>query len=346
MARGLALDTRNDSFAGQPLAKGKAMRLIKGASCFLILTFSHTSNAQTLGEINQYADLMVRLCIAGGRSESTSGGGSGDADLSIRSLDMKGKVEGNFRITKSNAEGLVNGIDSALNRVAADEADKVRDCLKPVRERVLEIILPLPHPPPKQPSSTNGSSSNHTTPEKEQKNAAVSIDPHQRSATPNKNWNGTTDADDLKSKALKLLSNNSCTIYDDGITMSSVSSSRFDGAIFSYKITTYKNGERSDDFIRIPLENVTVAEGQSKDNVMYVILQSDARDKSSIGSSYNGTVRFWCNQVEHTSVHCIKWYIVDKEGRTDGQTSNESYPVCFTSQTESIAAFKTLKAAR
>jgi len=42
-----------------------------------------------------------------------SGGG---ADLSLRSLDVKGNIKREFKINKSNAEGIVGGIDNALTR--------------------------------------------------------------------------------------------------------------------------------------------------------------------------------------------------------------------------------------
>jgi hypothetical protein len=98
--------------------------------------------AQDAAEIDKIADTMVRLCLGGGRSEAVSGGGTGGADLSLRSLDVKGNVQGEFKISKSSAEGLVNGIDNALSQVAADQADKVRACLQPVRERLLDVMLP------------------------------------------------------------------------------------------------------------------------------------------------------------------------------------------------------------
>lgn len=98
--------------------------------------------AQNTAELNNIADTMVRLCLAGGRSEAVSGGGTGGAALSLRSLDVKGNIKGEFKVSKSSAEGLVNGIDNALSQVAADEADKVRACLQPVRERLLDVMLP------------------------------------------------------------------------------------------------------------------------------------------------------------------------------------------------------------
>jgi hypothetical protein len=105
--------------------------------------------AQDAAETERIADTMVRLCVGGGHTEATSGAGSGGADLSLRSLDVTGNVKGEFKINKSSAEGLVNGLDNALSQVAADQADKVRTCLQPVRERLLDVMLP-----PKKQGST------------------------------------------------------------------------------------------------------------------------------------------------------------------------------------------------
>jgi hypothetical protein len=55
---------------------------------------------------------------------------------------LKGELKAEFKVNKSSAEGLVNGIDNALSQVAADQADKVRACLQPVRERLLDVMLP------------------------------------------------------------------------------------------------------------------------------------------------------------------------------------------------------------
>src|SRR3954470_2605444 len=98
--------------------------------------------AQNATEIEKIADTMVRLCVGGGRTEATSGGGTGGADLSLRSLDVTGNIKGEFKVSKSSAEGLVNGLDNALSQVTADQADKVRVCLQPVRERLLDVMLP------------------------------------------------------------------------------------------------------------------------------------------------------------------------------------------------------------
>ncbi len=118
------------------------MRLAKFVLFLASIFWPAAGVAQDSAEIGRIADTMVRLCLAGGHTESMSGGGAGGAALSLRSLDIKGELKGEFKVTKSSAEGLVNGIDNAMSAVAADQADKVRACLQPVRERLLDVMLP------------------------------------------------------------------------------------------------------------------------------------------------------------------------------------------------------------
>ena len=112
---------------------------------FILLGFilwPAVGSAQDAAEIERIASMMVRLCVGGGHTEATRGTAAGGADLSLRSLDVRGNLKGEFKINKSSAEGLVNGLENALSQVAADQADKVRVCLRPVRERLLDVMLP------------------------------------------------------------------------------------------------------------------------------------------------------------------------------------------------------------
>lgn len=118
------------------------MRHGKIIGSFLVFGCINSANALTSTEIKENVDLMVRLCIAGGRTTASGGGGSGEANLSLRSLDVTGNVKGEYKVNRSDVEGLVEGINSAMSQVAASEADKVRDCLQPVRERLIDILLP------------------------------------------------------------------------------------------------------------------------------------------------------------------------------------------------------------
>lgn len=113
-----------------------------------------TRAQQTAEDIDRIVDTMVRLCVGGGKQFSVGGGGTGGAEVTLRSLDVRGNLQGEFRIDKSEVEGLVEGINNALTEVAAGQASEVRDCLRPVRERLLEILLPL-----QQGSGTSGPAS-------------------------------------------------------------------------------------------------------------------------------------------------------------------------------------------
>jgi hypothetical protein len=116
-------------------------------ACSVALLFwagAAAAQSQAAADVQQIADTMVRLCIGGGSTQAITGAATGGADISLRSLDVRGNLTGEFKISKSSAEGLSNGINNALTQVAADQADKVRDCLKPVRDRLLDVLLPAP----------------------------------------------------------------------------------------------------------------------------------------------------------------------------------------------------------
>src|SRR5438045_2873979 len=72
----------------------------------------------------EFADTMVRLCLAGGSTQTVTAG----ADISVRSFDVHGTAAGQFTLNRSSAEGLTQGLNNALTPVAADQADKVREC--------------------------------------------------------------------------------------------------------------------------------------------------------------------------------------------------------------------------
>jgi hypothetical protein len=135
-------------------------RALEERQAFLVQYYDSSSptnalnEAQVTPDLQQKIDTMVRLCIAGGRQFTVTGGGSGGAEISLRTLDVNGNLKGDFHVSKSQAEGLANGIDNAISQVAANEADKVRECLKPVRDRLLNILFPSPATP-SPPSSTS-----------------------------------------------------------------------------------------------------------------------------------------------------------------------------------------------
>jgi hypothetical protein len=117
-------------------------------SFFIVcLLWPATALALDAAEFKQIVDTMIRLCMGGGHIESKSGTGAGGAEVSLKSLDARSQVKGEISISRSNAEGLVNGLDNAMTNIAANEADKVRDCLKDDRARLLDVMLPLNEKP-------------------------------------------------------------------------------------------------------------------------------------------------------------------------------------------------------
>lgn len=94
--------------------------------------------AQDSPELGRIADTMVRLCLGGGHTETMSGGGTGGADLSLRSLAIKGALKAEFKVNKSSAEGLVNGIDNARLRAKPleDLSESQKDTIALLKEKL------------------------------------------------------------------------------------------------------------------------------------------------------------------------------------------------------------------
>src|SRR5881628_1310664 len=115
------LKLRRVATGGGSCPREAAMRFANLALFIACAAWPAIGAAQNAAETQRIADTMVRLCVGGGRTEATSGTGSGGADLSLRSLDVTGNLKGEIKISKSSAEGLVNGLDNALGQVAADQ---------------------------------------------------------------------------------------------------------------------------------------------------------------------------------------------------------------------------------
>lgn len=93
-------------------------------------------------DLQQVASMYVTLCIAGGRQFQSKGTVGADAKLSLRKFDVMGNVNGVYEFNTQEAAGLAQGINNALTQLAADQADKARKCLEPLREALLSYIFP------------------------------------------------------------------------------------------------------------------------------------------------------------------------------------------------------------
>ena len=116
------------------------------------------ARTQTANDVQFAIDAIYSLCVGGGGAVSVSGGGKADASLSLKST---GRIQGEVTISRSDAKGLVQGLNNALSSLAAEQADKVRDCIEPYRDRIMNLVLspppsarPSPSPAPSRPEGS------------------------------------------------------------------------------------------------------------------------------------------------------------------------------------------------
>ena len=96
--------------------------------------------SQNTNDIQFVIDAIFSLCVGGGGTVSVSASGNADDSFSLRKSDTAGRVR-EVTIDKSEAKGLVAGLNNAISSVAADQADKVRECIKPYRDRIMNMVL-------------------------------------------------------------------------------------------------------------------------------------------------------------------------------------------------------------
>jgi hypothetical protein len=110
----------------------RSLLIVLAAQMQPSFSFSQSTDVQT------GVDIMVGLCVAGGTT-TFSVTADPQQDFLVKDIQTD-KVT--ITVKHSEWKGLVGGINNALTQIAATEADKVRKCLEPVRERVLEILFP------------------------------------------------------------------------------------------------------------------------------------------------------------------------------------------------------------
>jgi uncharacterized protein YecT (DUF1311 family) len=98
-------------------------------------------HCQAPAELKWLVDTMTRLCLSGGNETSLKATGTGGEDLMLRSANAEGKLQGEFYIDRSRAEGMVGGINNTISKLQAEQASEVRRCLEPLRIRLLEISI-------------------------------------------------------------------------------------------------------------------------------------------------------------------------------------------------------------
>jgi hypothetical protein len=88
-------------------------------------------------QLERTVSVLMRLCVGGGKVFGIH------TESNRFSLESN---KGSFTVEEREAEGLVDGINDALNALSADQANRVRECTHPYIDQILALILPAPRP--------------------------------------------------------------------------------------------------------------------------------------------------------------------------------------------------------
>lgn len=107
------------------------------AHMLIFPTFAVAAEQLTM---SQWIDSYVKMCVGSGSQLTVSGDIDANAALSLKKLGPSGEVSGKLHIEKKDISLLEQGISNAMNGVAADQANKVRECIAPLRAVLLEVM--------------------------------------------------------------------------------------------------------------------------------------------------------------------------------------------------------------
>ena len=85
-------------------------------------------------------DVIVLFCVAGGEKYSLVTTGDASAGLALKKLGANASAQ--ITITKSEARGLVDGLNASLSTLSAQQASEARKCMQPYIDRVIDLLLP------------------------------------------------------------------------------------------------------------------------------------------------------------------------------------------------------------
>jgi hypothetical protein len=100
--------------------------------------------AQTRADTREVVDALIYVCVGGGSEEKLEAEGKLDVALTLKKLrsgDIGGSGGIAAKYSKAEWQGLMGGINSQMTPLQADQADKVRECLKPYMPGIVRAIL-------------------------------------------------------------------------------------------------------------------------------------------------------------------------------------------------------------
>lgn len=89
--------------------------------------------------IKDAIDVIVLFCVAGGERIEVSGDANLKGEIAIKKFGAK--AEGGITISKSEARGLVNGLNQELSKITAEQASEARKCMQPYIDKILNLII-------------------------------------------------------------------------------------------------------------------------------------------------------------------------------------------------------------
>jgi hypothetical protein len=121
------------------------------AATLAFIIAGSTARSASPEDIEFAVQVIKSMCIAGSTNERLSLKQQSDTAVSVGRAGSTGEPFGpEVRLDRQSIEGLVLGINNAVSGLAADQANRARDCMKPHLERILSAILPQVPPRPSQ----------------------------------------------------------------------------------------------------------------------------------------------------------------------------------------------------
>jgi len=105
-----------------------------------MLSLPVAASAQSNISLQDWLNIFVDSCVGAGSSFVASGSLDAGGDINLKKINLNGRLAGNITLAKSEYRLLSEGISNKMSTVAADQADKVRVCLEPVRKNLLRAM--------------------------------------------------------------------------------------------------------------------------------------------------------------------------------------------------------------
>jgi hypothetical protein len=125
-----------------PKQRQRGIRNICRAATFgLLLAFSQNQEVLAQANVDDAIRVIVTFCVAGGEKFEVSGSGGGSLELK---REGGANTAGITLSSRTEAKGLVDGINNAMTSVTASQASEARKCMQPYINLVLEYLAKIP----------------------------------------------------------------------------------------------------------------------------------------------------------------------------------------------------------